>query len=293
MAPSSLRRKITHNFVASGSPSTKGGGETIPERALIMSGFGINSEMETKEVLARAGMEADIVHINDLISGKKRMAEYRLLVFPGGFSYGDDTGAGNAYANRVRNNLQEDIREFLDEDNLVLGICNGFQILANLGLVPAIYKKFDREIALMPNRKGVLECRFVTLKPVADNLWTKGIERITCPVAHGEGNFSCTKDTLQHLQRKKMIAFTYVREDMSPANCEYPFNPNGSVEDIAGITSADGKVLALMPHPERAMEFTNLYDWPLRKEQLRRQGLPVPSGSVNMKFFRNVVDYFR
>ena len=137
--------------------------EPIFERALIMSGFGINSEMETQVALARAGMASDIVHINDLIDQKARLENYRLLVFPGGFSYGDDTGAGNAFANRVRNNLWRDLEEFLAGDNLVLGICNGFQILANLGLVPAFDRQYRREIALMPNRKGVLECRFVTL----------------------------------------------------------------------------------------------------------------------------------
>jgi len=267
--------------------------ETIPEKALILSGYGINSEMETRVALTRSGMDADIVHINDIIDGSVLMADYRLLVFPGGFSYGDDTGAGNAYANRVRNNLWDDILEFLDRDNLVLGICNGFQILANLGLVPAFDKQYRRDIALMPNRKGVLECRFVTLKPAADNHWTKGIERIWCPIAHGEGNFSCSKETLQRLQRQKMIAFTYVREDLNPANGEYPYNPNGSVADIAGITSADGKVLALMPHLERAMDFSNLYDWPLQKEKMIRQGISVPSESLNMQFFRNIVDYFR
>ena len=269
------------------------GREMIPEKAIIMSGFGINSEMETQEVLARAGMSSDIVHINDLIAGRNRLSDYRLLVFPGGFSYGDDTGAGNAYANRLRNNVWEDLLEFLDGDNLVLGICNGFQILANLGLVPAFDRQYTRDIALMPNRNGRLECRFVTLKPEADNLWTRGIERIYCPVAHGEGNFSCSKETLQRLKRQKMIAFTYCREDLRPAEGEYPFNPNGSLEDIAGITSADGRVLGLMPHPERAMEFVNLYDWPLRRERMRRQGLTPPVESLNMQFFRNIVEYFR
>jgi phosphoribosylformylglycinamidine synthase I len=267
--------------------------DTIPERALIMSGFGINSEMETQEVLARAGMSADIVHINDLIDKRKQLLDYRLLVFPGGFSYGDDTGAGNAYANRVRNNLWHDVTEFLDGDNLILGICNGFQILANLGLVPAFDRTCRREIALMPNRKGVLECRFVTLKPVTENLWTRGIERIFCPVAHGEGNFSCSQATLDRIRRAGMIAFTYCREDLSPARGEYPYNPNGSLEDIAGITSADGKVLGLMPHPERAMEFTNLYDWPVRREQIKRSGTRIPRDSMNMQLFRNIVDYFR
>ncbi|MCK9581530.1 MAG: phosphoribosylformylglycinamidine synthase subunit PurQ [Methanoregula sp.] len=267
--------------------------ERILEKALIMSGFGINSEMETQVALNRAGMDADIVHINDLIDNRTQLCDYRLLVFPGGFSYGDDTGAGNAYANRVRNNLWKDVEEFLDGDNLILGICNGFQILANLGLVPAFDRQYKRDIALMPNRKGVLECRFVTLKPSADNLWTKGIERIYCPVSHGEGNFSCSKETLDKIRRRKMIAFTYCREDLNPANGEYPYNPNGSVEDIAGITSTDGKVLGMMPHPERAMEFVNLYDWPLKKEQMKRQGIPVPAESMNMQFFKNVVEYFR
>jgi phosphoribosylformylglycinamidine synthase subunit PurQ / glutaminase len=282
-------RKMVKRMAAGVKPAVP---EPIPEKALIMSGYGINSEMETQGALARAGMGSDIVHINDLIKGKRSMAEYRLLVFPGGFSYGDDTGAGNAYANRVRNNLWDELQEFMAGDNLVLGICNGFQILANLGLVPAFDRSCAREIALMPNRGGRLECRFVTLKPACENLWTRGIERIYCPVSHGEGNLSCSKETLAKIRSKKMVAFTYCREDMSPADGEYPWNPNGSIGDIAGITSANGRVLGLMPHPERAMEFTNLYDWPLLAEQARREGRSVPQESQNMQFFRNIAAYF-
>ena len=262
------------------------------EKAIIMSGYGINSEMETQEAFKRAGMSSDIVHINDLIEGRKKVSDYRLLVFPGGFSYGDDTGAGNAFANRVRNNLWGDVEKFLDADNLVLGICNGFQILANLGLVPAFNKRYERDIALMPNKKGVLECRFVTLKPVSDNLWTKGIERIYCPISHGEGNFFCSPETLSCLQKKNMVTFQDRHDDLSPAHGEYPANPNGSIEDIAGITSEDGKVLGLMPHPERAMNFTNLYDWPYQKERLKREGKKMPQESLNMQFFKNIVNYF-
>jgi phosphoribosylformylglycinamidine synthase I len=262
------------------------------EKAIIMSGYGINSEMETQEAFKRGGMGSDIVHINDLISGRKKLSDYRLLVFPGGFSYGDDTGAGNAYANRVRNNLWDDLEKFLDGDTLVLGICNGFQILANLGLVPAFNIKYERDIALMPNRKGVLECRFVTIKPVSDNLWTRSIERMYCPVSHGEGNFFCAPETLVRLKAKNMITFQYCRDDLSPANGEYPDNPNGSIEDIAGITSEDGKVLGLMPHPERAMDFTNLYDWPYQKERLKREGKKLPQESLNMQFFKDIVNYF-
>ncbi|MFH1106743.1 MAG: phosphoribosylformylglycinamidine synthase subunit PurQ [Candidatus Micrarchaeota archaeon] len=260
------------------------------EKAIIMSGYGINSEMETREALARAGMKVDIIHINDLIAKKARLADYRLLVFPGGFAYGDDTGAGNAYANRVRNNLLGEVNKFLEGDNLVLGICNGFQVLVNLGLVPAFAKKHERRIALLPNTRGVLECRFVTLKPAAENFWTKGIEKLYCPVAHGEGNFYCDKGTLAELKKKKMVCFKYVHEDLSAAGGEYPYNPNGALEDIAGITSEDGKTLGLMPHPERALEFTNLYDWPLLKENLTREGKPIPMASMNMQFFKNIAE---
>jgi len=282
-------RNFRRPTVAARAPAAK---EPIPEKALILSGYGINSEMETRAALARAGMHADIVHINDLIAGTTQMVDYRLLVFPGGFSYGDDTGAGNAFANRVRNNLWDDLEEFLVQDNLVLGICNGFQILANLGLVPAFDKTYARKIALMPNRLGRLECRFVTLKPAHENLWTKGIERLYCPVSHGEGNFSCSPDTLKTIKQKQMVAFTYCRDDLSPANGEYPYNPNGSVEDIAGINSANGRVLGLMPHPERAMELTNLYDWPLIREQALREGRALPDESLNMRIFHNIVAYF-
>ncbi|HZD43101.1 MAG TPA: phosphoribosylformylglycinamidine synthase subunit PurQ [Methanomicrobiales archaeon] len=273
-------------------PAAAGRHLRTSEKAVIMSGYGVNSEMETQEALMRAGMASDIVHINDLITGRRALSDYRLIVFPGGFSYGDDTGAGNAYANRVRNNLWDDLKDFLAGDNLILGICNGFQILANLGLVPAFDQDYPREIALMPNTKGVLECRFVTLKPAAENLWTRGIDHLYCPVSHGEGNFSCSEETLKSLEREGMVAFRYCRDDMSPAGGEYPYNPNGSLADIAGITSADGRVLGLMPHPERALEFVNLYDWPARKERLKREGKPLPIESMNMQFFRNIVDYF-
>lgn len=261
--------------------------------AIIMSGYGINSEMETQEVLRRVGIKSDIVHINDLIEKRKKLSKYRIIVFPGGFSYGDDTGAGNAYANKFRNNLFEDLKEFLDEDNLVIGICNGFQILSNLGIVPAFNREYKREVALMANKGGVLECRFVTLKPIAKNHWTEGIEKIYCPIAHGEGNFYCEPEVLNKIKEKNMVAFKYVKEDMSAANGEYPYNPNGALEDIAGITSEDGKVLGMMPHPERAIEFTNMYDWPKLKEEYLRRGIELPKESINMKLFKNIANYFK
>ena len=107
-------------------------------KALILSGYGINCEEETKFAFEQAGAQADIVHVNDLIDGHKKLADYQILAFPGGFSFGDDTGSGNAYANRVRNHLWEEVQKFMQGDKLAIAICNGFQIMVNLGLLPAL-----------------------------------------------------------------------------------------------------------------------------------------------------------
>ncbi len=259
-------------------------------KAAIISGYGVNSEMETQEALKRAGMPSDIIHVNDFIDKRSSLANYRLIVFPGGFSYGDDTGAGNAFANRMRNNLWPELEKFLEGDNLVLGICNGFQILVNLGLLPAFNKKPSRQVALLANSSGSFQSRFVTIKPASESYWTKGIQTLYCPVSHGEGNFYCNRQTLDEIEAKKLVCFRYVKPDSTPANGEFPFNPNGALNDIAGITSEDGKVLGLMPHAERALDFTNLYNWPLEKEKLKRAGKEIPKDSMNLQFFRNIAE---
>ncbi|MBI4361146.1 phosphoribosylformylglycinamidine synthase subunit PurQ [Candidatus Micrarchaeota archaeon] len=263
------------------------------DKALIFSGYGVNSEMESAVALQRAGMASDVVHVNDVIAKRVKLNDYRMLVLPGGFSYGDDTGSGNAYAWRLRNNVWDELLEFLDGDNLVLGICNGFQILVNLGLLPAFGKKRERTAALMPNQSGVFQCRPVTLKPASESFWTRGIERVDCPVAHGEGNFYCSAGDLKRLEEKKLVAFRYVKPDLTLANREFPFNPNGALSDIAGILSEDRKVLGLMPHPERAMESIQLRDGFLQKELARRAGKRLSMESHNLQLFRNAVNYFK
>ena len=260
---------------------------------LVITGYGFNCEAESITAWRMAGADPRPLHFADLIASPDALTTARALMFIGGFSFGDHMGSGHVIASRLRHRLRPVLEEYLAAGGLVLGICNGFQILANLGLVPAFGRTPAREIALMPNRKGVLECRFVTLKPASENLWTRGISHLYCPVSHGEGNFYCTDETLNRLESGGMVAFTYCRDDLGPANGEFPYNPNGSRADIAGITSEDGKVLGMMPHPERAMEFVNLYDWPLMKEKLVREGKPLPSESVNMRLFHNIVDFFR
>lgn len=276
-------------------------------KVLVLTGYGINCEDETAVAFERAGGKADVVHINDLIEGKKKMADYQILAVPGGFSYGDDTGSGNAFASRMRNHLWEDVVKFVSGDRLVIGICNGFQILVNLGLLPALGGRYgERSVALLHNASARYVNRWVDLEFTprqaqglrggGNSPWVKGLGPMSAPVAHGEGRFFAKPEVLAELNAKGLIAARYVKGDI----CEYQGlepNPNGALEDIAAITDESGRVLGMMPHPERGMYFLQLPNWPLLKEQMKREGKGLPedgAGGVapGLKIFENGVRYF-
>mgnify|MGYP001583376510 CR=1 FL=1 len=263
-------------------------------KVIILSGYGLNCEEETKFAFEKAGGIADIVHINDLIAKPALLSQYQILVFPGGFSYGDDTGSGNALANKIRNNLQEDLLQFIKGDKLVIGICNGMQIMTNLGLVPASDEKYgERQAAMMHNATARLECRWIHVKNESKKcIWTKDVELMHLPISHGEGNFYCSPEILQKMKDNDQIVFKYAREDGSPTMGEYPHNPNGALEDIAGICDETGKIFALMPHPERFNSFENEDGWELKKEKLIREGKEIPRKGAGLKIFENGVEYF-
>ncbi|HLD81375.1 MAG TPA: phosphoribosylformylglycinamidine synthase I [archaeon] len=260
---------------------------------LVLSGYGLNCEEETRHAFETAGAAAEIVHVNDLIDGRKRLNDYQVLAFPGGFSYGDDTGSGNAFANRLRNHLWSEVEEFVRQENLVIGICNGFQILSNLGLLPALGGSYGaRQVALEHNDSARYLNRWVDLKFEGNGPWTEGVEALSVPIAHGEGRFYADEKTLALLNRKKLVAARYVKGEI----CDYqslPFNPNGALEDIAGITDETGRVLGLMPHPERAIHFTHNPMWTLLREKLRREGKKMPEFGPSLKIFKNAVEYFK
>src|SRR3990167_2708052 len=263
-------------------------------KVLVFSGYGLNSEEETKFAFDWAGGVSDIVHINDLIEGKFSLSDYQILAFPGGFAYGDDTGSGNAYANKLRNHLWSKLIKFIEKDKLVIGICNGFQILTNLGFLPALNKKYGKiEVAMMHNDSKKYTVRFVDLK--VENTfspWLKNIDTLSIPIAHGEGKFYAEGNVLKELNKRRLISLRYIYGKM----CKYqnlPANPNGALEDIAGITDETGKIFVLMPHPERAMFFTQLPNWPLLKEIYNRQGIKIPKEGPGLKIFQNAINYFR
>ena len=222
-------------------------------KVLIMSGYGINCEKESAHAFEKAGAEAEIVHINDLISGKKKMSEYDIMMFPGGFSYGDDTGSGNAFANKMRNNLWDDLIDFIKAEKLILGVCNGFQIMTHLGLFSLPIGDYGQRIHSMEsNTSHRYECRWVNIKHNNSNcVFTKDIELTHLPVAHGEGRYYADDDTLKKMRLNDQILFRYCDEN---GVISEEANPNGSIENIAGVCNENKNVFGMMPHPERAAD---------------------------------------
>jgi len=239
-------------------------------RVLILSGYGINCEDETLNAFKIVGIKGTIIHVNDLIENPKKLKNFQILALPGGFSYGDHTGSGNAMAHKIKNNLFEYIIKFVERDKLVIGICNGCQILINLGIVPAL-KGYKREVALVENDIGTYQCRWVKLKIVNKRSpWLKKISHLYLPVAHQEGKFLIKKKIMVKLKKEKIIACKYMYNNHSLAKGKFPYNPNGTIEDIAGITNLKGNVLAMMPHPERALYFLQNPEWINQKSKMKR-----------------------
>jgi len=263
-------------------------------RVLVFSGYGLNCEEETKFAFEWAGGVSDIVHINDLIDGKSKLSDYQIVAIPGGFAYGDDTGAGNAYANKLKNHLWDDILKFIQQDKLVIGICNGFQILVNLGLLPALNMNYgNRVLGLMPNEIPRYTVRFVDLRNDHPNsVWLKNIKALSIPVSNGEGKLYASKKVLDEINKKKLVAFRYFKGEISKY-LNLPTSPNGSVDDIAGITDESGRILGIMPHPERAMFFTQLPNWPVLADRYRRGGKKLPKEGPGLAIFKNAVNYFK
>ena len=241
-------------------------------KAIVLTGYGLNCDTETAHALELAGATADRVHINALIDGAVRLEDYRIMVFGGGFSWGDDHGAGVIQAVRMKTNLGDRIISFVENGNLVLGICNGFQALVNLGLLPGFDGDYrNRSVAIAYNDCGNFRDQWVSLAVSADSpcIFTRGLDRLDLPVRHGEGKFTASADTIRRLADAGQTAVRYALPDGRPAGGRFPDNPNGSVDDIAGICDPTGRVFGLMPHPEAFNHFTNHPDWTRRKEASR------------------------
>lgn len=261
-------------------------------KVLVFAGYGLNCEEETAFAFTLGGAASDIVHINDLIASPKRLAAYQILAFPGGFAYGDDTGSGNAYANKVRNHLWEAVAAFVEKDRLVLGVCNGCQILVALGLVPAVGGAYgERQVALLHNASARYTVRWTDVVCESASPWLSGISRLSLPIAHGEGRLYAADAVLDTIETKKLVALRYEKGVVATAQ-HLPPNPTGTLRNIAGLTNENGRILGVMPHPERAIFFTQQPDWQRQKELYMRKGKKVPTYAPALALFTNAVRYF-
>jgi phosphoribosylformylglycinamidine synthase len=259
----------------------------VSVQAIVLTGFGINCDNETRQALVRAGAEVRRIHLNDLVDDPSQLDSAAILAIPGGFSFGDDVASGKILANRLRFKLGAPLQKFIADGKLVIGICNGFQVMVKMGLLPLFDGEFRQEVTLTNNDSARFENRWITLAkdPATRCVWVEGIDRLELPIRHGEGKFiPMDESVLARLKANGQIAFRYCRPDGSPANNEFPFNPNGAVEDIAGICDPTGRVFGLMPHPEAFVDRENHPRW-------TRMGDELPEEGFGLRVFRNAVAY--
>jgi phosphoribosylformylglycinamidine synthase I len=285
---------------------------------LIITGDGLNCERETAWAFRLAGADCDLVHIGDILSRVRRLADYEALAFIGGFSNGDHLGAGTVQATRFRHSLREDLQRFIAQGGPIIGICNGFQTLVKMGILPGDLPRIQpearpgiqsgmrpgvppgtradadgwtRNATIMANDSGRFEDRWVHLivNPDSPCIWTRGLKRLFLPVRHGEGKFIMAEQgKLDLLESNNQVAARYATAQGVPTQ-DYPENPNGSQRAIAAVCDPTGLIFGLMPHPEGFISPYNHPSW-TRDAAL---GRPLPPEGEGLAVFRNAVDYLR
>ena len=256
-------------------------------KAIVLRAAGINCDLETQHALELAGAQVERIHINRIIENPAMLEDFQIMLFPGGFSYGDDVAAGKILANQIIHHLSAAIKKFIADGKLVLGICNGFQVLVKAGILPAIAGIDETDapaVSIIDNDCGMFEDRWCYLQPGTDNcVFINPGQRIYLPIAHGEGKVvTNTPETLEKLKSNGHVAFRYVDKDGNFG--DFPVNPNGSMDSIAGLTDSTGRVLGLMPHPERFVRRTQHPHWTRLEDTLKADGITI---------FDNAVKYVR
>jgi phosphoribosylformylglycinamidine synthase len=257
----------------------------MPPRVIILRAPGANCDEETAFAFEQAGARAERVHLNRWLESPALAADYQILCLPGGFTYGDDLGSGRIFANQLRHHLAESLAAFRDAGKLILGICNGFQILIKSGLL-------DSDDAAGPgatltwNASGRFIDRWVHLQVAGDQcVFLKGVERMYLPIAHAEGQFVGRDGAmLDRLERAGQLVLRYCEGLAACGLAPAPYNPNGAARDVAGMCDATGRVLGLMPHPERFIDRTHHPGW---------TRMPPFNEGDGLQLFRNAVEHFR
>ncbi len=267
-------------------------------KALIITGFGINCEVEMGAVYEHAGAESTIVHFNDILNGKYLLKDFDILNFPGGFSFGDDIASGKVMSNKIKykrmsngHTFIEEIDQFLKDGKYIMGICNGFQMLVQLGLLPNIKQDYTPEVSLEKNNSGKYEDRWVHCKvnPKVNSPFLTGLDLIDLPVRHGEGKLKIKDDATQKaIVEQGLVALQYVDKNGQVTD-EYPLNPNGADLSIAGLVNPSGQVFGLMPHPEAFMTCYHHPDW----TNIQAQGKTLEREQTGQVIFDNIVNHIK
>ncbi len=265
-------------------------------RSLVITGFGINCEEEMAAAYRLAGATSTIVHLNDILVQGFSIHDFDILNFPGGFSFGDDIASGKVLANKILykkltsgKRFIEEIRRFLDDGKYILGVCNGFQALVKMGLLPNISGELQQEVTLTKNNSGKFEDRwcYCTVSPNTHTPFLRGIDQIYLPVRHGEGKLMIKNDTFrQNILDKFLCCLRYSDASDKPTD-DYPFNPNGSELNCAGLTDETGQIFGLMPHPEAFLSRYNHPNW----GQITRQHPDIPDAGDGLTMFTNIVEH--
>ncbi|OOP56461.1 MAG: phosphoribosylformylglycinamidine synthase I [Candidatus Brocadia carolinensis] len=257
----------------------------LTPKVLILRTAGTNCDYETRYAFEKAGAKVDVVHMNTLLANKKLLGDYQILTLPGGFTYGDDISAGKILANQIRYQLGEDLKTFVNEKKLILGICNGFQTLTKAGFLPSFHMH-GQEATLTFNDSNKFEARWVYLKVCSSKsafIKDSDVAILYLPVAHGEGKYIARNEPVMNtILTNHQVIFQYVNDRGEEAG--YPWNPAGSIQNIAGVCDPTGQVLGMMPHPERHVEPTQHPRW-------TRSGLK--EWGDGFLIFRNAVQYVK
>jgi phosphoribosylformylglycinamidine synthase subunit PurQ / glutaminase len=245
---------------------------------MILRAPGTNCDGETQYAFQQAGANASLCHINQLVRHDRSLSDYQVMVIPGGFSYGDDIAAGKVLANELKWKLNDDIQKFIQDGGLILGICNGFQIMAKAGILPDITNPTAPALTLAANDSGKFECRWIymTVNKKSPCVFTRGIDSLYLPVAHGEGKVVTDMRGLRELN-----SVLFYTDEAGDSQAGYPHNPNGSMNNIAGVCDPSGRIFALMPHPERHIRFSQHPQWTRKKPKEFGDGFAIFQNAVN------------
>mgnify|MGYP002623583049 FL=1 len=255
-------------------------------RALVLRAPGINCERETLHAFGRAGAASEFVHVQRLLADPDLLDRFRILAVPGGFSYGDDIASGRVLAQEMKARLGERVLRFVERGGLVFGICNGFQVLVRLGLLPCTRGRLEEEVTLTHNLSNHYECRWVTLRTERSRcVFLPAGLTLRWPAAHGEGRLVARDPAAQQLLVDEGFAAARYVDERGEATERYPQNPNGAPLGIAGMTNHDGRVLGVMPHPDRSYLPTHMPGW---RRTLLEQGA-LPADGDGMVVFREMV----